>query len=41
MDGSGTITWEEFLENAEEFINLSNQISDGWELHGNKVAVML
>ncbi|XP_017760917.1 PREDICTED: ubiquitin-like-conjugating enzyme ATG10 [Eufriesea mexicana] len=36
MDGPGTITWEEFLENAEGFINLSTQISDGWELHGNK-----
>lgn len=37
MDGPGTITWEEFLENTENFIQMSNRISDGWELKGNKV----
>ncbi|CAL7940037.1 unnamed protein product [Xylocopa violacea] len=36
MDGPGTITWDEFLANAESFVELSNQISDGWELRGNK-----
>ncbi|XP_076169025.1 autophagy-related 10 isoform X2 [Ptiloglossa arizonensis] len=36
MDGPGTITWEEFLENTENFIQMSNRISDGWELKGNK-----
>lgn len=37
MNGPGTITWEEFLENAERFLVVSNRISDGWELRGNKV----
>ncbi|XP_078047422.1 autophagy-related 10 [Augochlora pura] len=36
MDGPGTITWEEFIENAENFLEISNRISDGWELRGNK-----
>ncbi|XP_076244075.1 autophagy-related 10 isoform X2 [Calliopsis andreniformis] len=36
MDGPGTITWEEFLENAESFVNVSNKLADGWELKGNK-----
>ncbi|KAL6431164.1 hypothetical protein ACFW04_007108 [Cataglyphis niger] len=36
MDGPGTITWEEFLENAKSFLVVSNKISDGWELRGNK-----
>ncbi|XP_050454046.1 ubiquitin-like-conjugating enzyme ATG10 isoform X2 [Cataglyphis hispanica] len=36
MDGPGTITWEEFLENAKRFLVVSNKISDGWELRGNK-----
>lgn len=36
MDGPGTITWEEFLENAERFLVVSNKLSDGWGLHGDK-----
>ncbi|XP_018344705.1 PREDICTED: ubiquitin-like-conjugating enzyme ATG10 isoform X1 [Trachymyrmex septentrionalis] len=36
MDGLGTITWEEFLENAERFLVISDKISDGWDLHGDK-----
>ncbi|XP_006619578.1 ubiquitin-like-conjugating enzyme ATG10 isoform X4 [Apis dorsata] len=36
MDGPGTITWEEFLEDAEKFVQMSNYISDGWDLRGNK-----
>lgn len=36
MDGPGTISWDEFIENAESFIALSNQISDGWQLCGDK-----
>ncbi|XP_076634585.1 autophagy-related 10 isoform X1 [Colletes latitarsis] len=36
MDVPGTITWEEFLENAEAFLQLSNKLSDGWELRGYK-----
>ncbi|XP_017878543.1 ubiquitin-like-conjugating enzyme ATG10 isoform X2 [Ceratina calcarata] len=36
MDGPGTITWEEFVENAESFVNMSNRISDGWEFRGDK-----
>lgn len=36
MDGPGTVTWEEFLENAERFLVISDKISDGWELRGNK-----
>ncbi|RLU17121.1 hypothetical protein DMN91_011190 [Ooceraea biroi] len=36
MDGPGTVTWEEFLENAERFLAVSNEISDGWELRGDK-----
>lgn len=37
MDGPGTITWEEFLEDAERFLFVSDRISDGWELRGDKV----
>lgn len=37
MDGPGTVTWEEFLENAERFLVVSDKISDGWEFHGDKV----
>lgn len=37
MDGPGTITWDEFLENAKRFLVVSKKISDGWELRGNKV----
>ncbi|TGZ56784.1 ubiquitin-like-conjugating enzyme ATG10 isoform X2 [Temnothorax longispinosus] len=36
MDGPGTVTWEEFLENAEKFLVVSAKISDGWELRGDK-----
>ncbi|XP_011638616.1 ubiquitin-like-conjugating enzyme ATG10 [Pogonomyrmex barbatus] len=36
MDGSGTLTWEEFLENAEKFLVVSDKISDGWQLCGDK-----
>ncbi|CAD1478977.1 unnamed protein product, partial [Heterotrigona itama] len=37
MDGPGTITWDEFLDNAESFVEMSNEISDGWELRGDKM----
>lgn len=37
MDGPGTVTWEEFLENAERFLVISDKISDAWELRGDKV----
>ncbi|KAG7208304.1 hypothetical protein KM043_014543 [Ampulex compressa] len=36
MDGPGTITWEEFLENAKSFVRFSTTISDGWELRGDE-----
>lgn len=36
MDGPGTITWEEFLEEAERFLVVSDRISDGWEFRGDK-----
>ncbi|XP_020282847.1 ubiquitin-like-conjugating enzyme ATG10 isoform X2 [Pseudomyrmex gracilis] len=36
MDGPGTVTWEEFLENAQHFLVVSDEISDGWKFHGNK-----
>ncbi|XP_036149621.1 ubiquitin-like-conjugating enzyme ATG10 [Monomorium pharaonis] len=36
MDGPGTITWEEFLEDAEKFLVVSDKISDRWKLHGDK-----
>ncbi|XP_076671076.1 autophagy-related 10 [Andrena cerasifolii] len=36
MDGAGTITWEEFIENAKNFVEMSCKISDGWELRGNQ-----
>ncbi|XP_072762455.1 ubiquitin-like-conjugating enzyme ATG10 isoform X2 [Anoplolepis gracilipes] len=36
MDGPGTITWEEFLEDAEKFLVVSDRISDGWEFRGDK-----
>lgn len=39
MDGPGTISWDEFLANAESFIIVSDQISDGWQLRGNKVII--
>lgn len=37
MDGPGTITWEEFVENARQFLALSDQQSDGWEFRGDQV----
>lgn len=37
MEGPGTITWEEFLDNAENFLQVSNDISDCWEIRGDKV----
>jgi hypothetical protein len=37
MDGPGTVTWEEFLENAERFLVVSDKISDRWKLYGDKV----
>lgn len=40
MDGPGTITWDEFIENAERFVEMSSEISDRWELRGNKVTVI-
>ncbi|XP_043283294.1 ubiquitin-like-conjugating enzyme ATG10 [Venturia canescens] len=36
MDGPGTMSWEEFVENAESFVRVSDEISDGWELRGEK-----
>ncbi|XP_070512321.1 ubiquitin-like-conjugating enzyme ATG10 [Cardiocondyla obscurior] len=36
MDGPGTLTWEEFLDNAERFLATSDEMSDGWELRGDK-----
>ncbi|XP_029163297.1 ubiquitin-like-conjugating enzyme ATG10 isoform X2 [Nylanderia fulva] len=36
MDGPGTITWEEFLQDAERFLVVSDRISDGWEFRGDK-----
>lgn len=39
MDGPGTISWDEFLANAESFIIVSDQISDGWKICGNKVII--
>ena len=39
MDGTGTITWDEFLENAENFVVLSNAIGDSWEIRGEKVLI--
>lgn len=41
MDGPGTVTWEEFLENAQQFLVVSDKISDGWKFHGNKVHPVL
>lgn len=37
MDGPGTITWEEFLEDAKRLLVVSDRISDGWEFRGDKV----
>ncbi|KAL7290196.1 hypothetical protein TKK_0015905 [Trichogramma kaykai] len=34
MDGPGTVTWEEFVKNAEDMIKVSARISDGWEFLG-------
>lgn len=39
MDGPGTITWEEFFENAKSFARVSDEIFDSWELRGDKVQV--
>ncbi|XP_044016839.1 uncharacterized protein LOC122858172 isoform X3 [Aphidius gifuensis] len=36
MEGPGTITWEEFLNDAEKFLQVSNNISDCWEIRGDK-----
>ncbi|XP_057324551.1 ubiquitin-like-conjugating enzyme ATG10 [Microplitis mediator] len=36
MDGPGTITWEEFFENAKSFARVSDEIFDSWELRGDK-----
>ncbi|CAG5100807.1 Protein of unknown function [Cotesia congregata] len=36
MDGPGTITWEEFVENAKSFARVSDEILDSWELRGDK-----
>ncbi|KAK2583811.1 hypothetical protein KPH14_009709 [Odynerus spinipes] len=36
MDGPGTISWDEFLENAKSFVTISDQISDGWQLRGEQ-----
>lgn len=40
MEGPGTITWDEFLKNAESFVRVSDVISDCWELHGDKVRIV-
>lgn len=37
---NSTITFEEFLEAAKEFIQKSNQISDGWILKQDKIDVI-
>lgn len=36
MDGPGTISWDEFLENARSFVAFSDKISDGWQLLGEQ-----
>lgn len=36
MDGPGTMTWEEFVENAESIIEISNAIDDHWQFEGDK-----
>ncbi|XP_051167535.1 ubiquitin-like-conjugating enzyme ATG10 isoform X2 [Leptopilina boulardi] len=36
MDGPGTMTWEEFVENAESIIEISNSIDDHWQFEGDK-----
>ncbi|XP_014474214.1 PREDICTED: ubiquitin-like-conjugating enzyme ATG10 isoform X2 [Dinoponera quadriceps] len=36
MDGPGTVTWEEFVENAGKFLAVSDKLSDGWEFRGDK-----
>lgn len=37
MEGPGTVTWEEFLDDANGLLSVSERIADGWELRGNKV----
>jgi hypothetical protein len=37
MDGPGTITWEEFVANAEEFAKASDRLADHWLFLGDKV----
>lgn len=37
MDGPGTMSWEEFVENAESIIEISNAIDDHWQFEGDKV----
>lgn len=32
----GELTWEEFMRCAEEIVQISNEISDGWEIVRNK-----
>ncbi|XP_014210701.1 ubiquitin-like-conjugating enzyme ATG10 [Copidosoma floridanum] len=36
MDGPGTMTWEEFVDNAEKLVRLSDEISDHWKFPGDK-----
>lgn len=36
MEGPGTITWEEFINDAEILLKVSNDISDYWEIRGDK-----
>lgn len=40
MDGSGTLSWEEFLRGAEGLVGVSEAISDRWELRGCKVCIL-
>lgn len=37
MEGPGTITWENFVHDAEMIVQLSDEISDDWKLVGDKV----
>ncbi|KAK0089174.1 hypothetical protein PV325_008753 [Microctonus aethiopoides] len=36
MDGHGTITWDEFVENAKSLIRVSDEILDSWKFNGDK-----
>lgn len=36
MDGPGTLTWEEFVNDAENLVRLSDKILDHWKFLGDK-----